>query len=97
MDAINTLKKGISPGIDNILSELIKHGGNYVVNILTFIFQKTKHSQHNGLNHLRYPISKKGNFKKYQNFRTLSLICHSSKFLLKIIFKRLNPQMGQIL
>ena len=56
MDAINTLKKGKSPGIDNILSELIKHGGNSVVNIPTVMCQHSwtsKHSQLNGLNHYR--------------------------------------------
>ena len=40
MDAINTPKKGKSPGIDNILCELIKHRGNCVVKILTVMCQK---------------------------------------------------------
>ena len=40
MDAINTLKKGKSPGINNIPSELIKHGGNSVVKIITVLCQK---------------------------------------------------------
>ena len=41
MDAINTLKEGISPGIDNIPSELNEHGGNSVVMILTVPCQKS--------------------------------------------------------
>ena len=39
MDAINTLKEGKSPGINNITGELIKHGGNSVVKILTVLCQ----------------------------------------------------------
>ena len=40
---------------------------------------------------LEIPIPNKGDIKKYKNYRTLSLICHSIKILLKIIFKRLRP------
>ena len=43
------------------------------------------------------PIPKKGDLKKYQYYRTLSLICYSSKILLNIISKRLNPLREQIL
>ena len=43
------------------------------------------------------PIDKKGDLKKCKNYRTLSLICHSSKILLTIILKRLNPQIERVL
>ena len=36
--------------------------------------------------------SKKGNLQQYQNYRTISLISHSSKVMLKIILNRLKPQ-----
>ena len=42
------------------------------------------------------PIPKKGDLKKCSNYITLSLICHSSDILLKIILKRLTPQAEQI-
>ena len=38
-----------------------------------------------------------GDLKKCKNYRTLSLICHSSKILLTIILKRLNPQIERVL
>ena len=93
------LTEGKSPGINNIPSELIKHGGNYVVNIITVLCQIciSKAWPAQWTQSLVIPIPKKGNLKKSKSYRTLSLICHSSKFLLKIILKRLNPQIEQIL
>ena len=44
-----------------------------------------------------YSIPKKGDIKKYSNYRTISLISHSSKFLLRVILNRLPPQEEQIL
>ena len=43
------------------------------------------------------PIPKKCNLRKCENYRTLSLISHSSKMLLRIILSRLNPQVERIL
>ena len=43
------------------------------------------------------PIPKKGNLRKCENYRTLSLICHSSKILLRIILNRLTSQAEEVL
>ena len=37
-------------------------------------------------------LPKKGNLQLYQNYRTISLISHPSKVMLKIILNRLQPQ-----
>ena len=37
-------------------------------------------------------LPKKGNLQKYQNYRTISLISHPSKVMLKIILNGLKPQ-----
>ena len=42
-------------------------------------------------------IPKKGDLKKYENYRTISIICHASKILLRIIINRMNPQSEEIL
>ena len=43
------------------------------------------------------PISKKGDLKKCSNYRTISLISHTSKIILRIILNRLTPQAEDIL
>ena len=42
-------------------------------------------------------LPKKGNLQLCQNYRTISLISHSSKVMLKIIFNRLKPQAEEII
>ena len=37
-------------------------------------------------------LPKKGNLQLFQNYRTISLISHPSKVILKIILNRLKPQ-----
>ena len=42
-------------------------------------------------------IPKKGDLKKFSNYRTISLISHTCKILLRIILNRLIPQAEDIL
>ena len=42
-------------------------------------------------------LPKKGNLQQCQNYRTISLISHASKVMLKVILKRLSPQAGEII
>ena len=42
-------------------------------------------------------LLKKGNLQLCQNYRTISLISHSSKVMLKVILNRLNPQAEEII
>ena len=100
MDIINAMKEGKSHGINKISSELLKNGGNFVVTIFTILCQKSWNNkicpaQWN--QSLVIPIPKKGDLKKCKNYRKLSVICHSINILINIIFKRLNPQVEQIL
>ena len=41
--------------------------------------------------------SNKGNLQLYQNYRTISLISHPSKVMLKVILKRFKPQAEEII
>ena len=71
-----------------------------MVRILTTLCQKSWSSKiwpSQWTKSLIIPIPKKGDLKKCKNYRTLSLICHSSKILLSIILKRLNPHVEEIL
>ena len=42
-------------------------------------------------------LPKKGNLQLCQNYRTISLISHSNKVMLKVILNRLKPQAGEII
>ena len=42
-------------------------------------------------------LSKEGNLQQCQNYRTISLISHPSKVILKIILNRLRPQAEKII
>ena len=100
INAITSLKDGKSPGNDNISSELLKHGGDAIVNVFTELCQQSwsmKKWPAQWTQSLVIPIPKTGNLRKCENYRTLSLISHSSNILLRIILNRLNPQVERIL
>ena len=42
-------------------------------------------------------LTNKSNLQQYQNYRTISLISHPSKVMLKIILSRLKPQVDTII
>lgn len=94
-EAIRRLPDGKSPGADNIPAELIKHGGEPVLRLLTTICQKlwqTKEWPNEWTQSLIIPLPKKGNLRKCQNYRTISLISHASKVMLKILLNRLKRE-----
>ena len=75
--AISELKNNKSPGIDEVAAELIKNGGTQVDRV----------------NSIFIPIPKKGDVLQCNNNRTIALISHCRKILLKIISNRMKPQM----
>ena len=92
---MQSLKKRKSAGVDNISVELVQAGGEDVITALTTICNKiwqtgawpTPWTQS-----LVITLPKKGNLQQCQNYRTISLISHPSKIMLKIILDRLKPQ-----
>ena len=99
-EAVRSLKTGKSPGIDNIPAELWKHGGQEMIKALTYICQRiweTKQWPQKWTQSLIIPIPKKGNSRQCQNHRTISLICHASKVLLRIILNRLKSKAEEII
>ena len=42
-------------------------------------------------------LRKKGNLQLFQNYRTISLISHPKKLMLRILLNRLKPQAGEII
>ena len=93
--AVKALKKGKTPGVDNIPAELIQAGGDSMIDTLTNICNKiwqTGQWPTPWTQSLIVTIPKKSNLQLCQNYRTISLICHPSKVMLKVILNRLKPQ-----
>ena len=97
--AVKALKMGKSTGADNIPAELVQAGGEAMIDILTSICNKiwkTGEWLTTWTQSLVITLSKKGNLQLCQNYRTISLISHPSKVMLKIILNRLQPQVEEI-
>lgn len=98
--AIKYLKPNKSPGIDNVPSELIRHGGEATSDALTVLCQKVveqKKWPKSWTQSLVIPLPKKGNLKECKNYRTISLISHPSKVLLRIILNRIQKRTEELL
>ena len=93
--AVQSLEKGKSAGVDNIPAELAQAGGEDVTSALTTIYCKiwqTGEWPTPWTQSLVITLRKIGNLQQCQNYRTISLISHPSKVMLKIILNRLRPQ-----
>ena len=98
--AVQSLKKGKSAGIDNIPAKLVQAGGEDIITALTTMCNKIWQPW-------KWPTPwtpslvitrpKKRNLRQCQNYRTISLISHPSKVMLKIILNRLKAQAETII
>ena len=93
------MKKGKSAGVSNIRAELVQAGGEDVITTLRTICNKIWQTEWPTLwtQSLVITLPKKGNLQQCQNYRTISLISHPSKVMLKIILNRLKSQAEKII
>ena len=97
--AVKALKMGKSAGVDNRQGELVQAEGEAVIDILTSICNKiwkTGKWPNTWTESLVITLTKKGNLQLCKNYRTISLINHPSKVMLKVILNRLQPQAEEI-
>ena len=95
-----SLKKGKSAGVDNIPAELFQAGGETMIDVLTEICNRiwrTGEWPTPWAQLLIITFPKKGNLQLCQNYRTVSLISHSSKVMLKVILNRLKSHAEKII
>ena len=86
--------------MDNIPSELVQVGREAIIDMLLIICNKiwqtggwpTPWTQS-----LIISLPKKGNLQLCQNYRTISLICHPSKVMLRILMNRLKQPAEEII
>ena len=97
---MESLKKGKSAVVDNFPAELVQAGGEGEITGLTTNCHKiwqTREWPIPWTQSLVITLPKKGNLQQCQNYRTISLIRHPSKVMLKIILNRLKPQAKEII
>ena len=98
--AVQSLKKGKSAGVDTIPEELVQAGREDAITVLTTICNKTCQTGKWPImwtQSLIIALPKKGNLQQCQKYRTISLISHPSKVMLKITLNRLKPQAENII
>ena len=89
------LKDGKSPGVDNIPAKILKHGGPGIVDTLSRPIWTSRLKD--WTKSLIIYLPDIGNTQLFQNYRMISLVCHPSKVLLRVILSRLENQAEQIL
>ena len=97
---VASLKKGKSSWVDNIPAEFVQAGWATMVDVLTEICNRiwrTGEWPTPWTQSLIITLTKKGNLQLCQNYRTISLISHSSTVMLKVILYRLKPQAEEII
>ena len=85
--AATLLKPGKSAGVDSIPAELLQADGETMIDALLNICNKiwqTGEMPTSWTQSLVITLPKKGNLQQCQNYRTISLISHASKVMLKI-------------
>ena len=91
--ALRALPNDKAPGIDETPIELWKYSGEEGVTLLWKLCDKIwrcKEWSNDWCRGIFMPIYKKRNVKECSNYRTINLIVHASKVLLKIIVARIQ-------
>ena len=94
--ALKQLKNGKATGCDDISAETIKACGDlgiYLLHKLIVKIWQTGEWPDDWRRAVLIPIQKKGDLQQCSNYRTMSLISHASKVMLKIIVKRIERKL----
>ena len=96
--ALGSITTNKATGGDGIPAELFQILKDDAVKVLHSICQQIWKAQQwppNWKRSVFIPIPKKGNVKEYSNYRTITLISHASKVMLKILQARLQQYINQ--
>ena len=92
-EAIRHISNRKAPGCDGISIEYLKAGGDEAIRVMTSlcnIILKTKIWPNDWKNLYMFLFTKRAIKKESGNYRTIALISHASKILLRILQKRLD-------
>ena len=90
LESITTNKAGGGDGIPVELFQILKDDAVKVLHSICQQIWKTQQWPHDWKRSVFIPIPKKSNAKECSNYRTIALISHASKVMLKILQARLQ-------
>ena len=97
-DTVQPLNKGKSVEFDNILAQLVQAGGEAVITVPMTICNKIWQAREwptPWTQSLVITLPKKGNMQQCKNYRTISLISHPSKVMLKDHTEHIEAASGE--
>ena len=95
LESITTNKPRGGDGISVELFQILKGDALKVLHSICQLIWKTQQWPQDWKRSVFIPISKKGNAKECSNYRTIALISHASKVMLKILLARLQQYMNR--
>ena len=95
LESITTNKASGSDGIPVELFHILKDDAVKVLYSISQQIWKTQQWPQNWKTSVSIPIPKKGNVKECSNYRTIALISHACKVMLKILQARLQQYMNR--
>ena len=95
LESITTNKASGSDGIPVELFQILKDDAVKVLHTICQQIWKTQQSPQDWKTSVFIPIPKKGNAKECSSYRTIALISHASKVMLKILQARLQQYMNR--
>jgi hypothetical protein len=99
-EAIHTLKRNKSPGSDGITAEMLQAGWEQLARQMHKLCNKAWDEgtiPEEWGRSILVPIPKKGDLSNCSNYRTISLINHTGKVLLKVLLNRLKSHLDPYL
>ena len=96
--AVTNLKPGKACGLDNVLAEMLKAGGQIVIHFMNKLFNTISDKgiyPSEWAKAIIIPIHKKGNIHSVDNYRGVSLLCIISKCYTSVLNTRLYTWLEQ--
>ena len=95
LGSVTTNKASGGDGIPVELFQILKDNALKVLHLICQQIWKTQQSPQDWKRSVFIPIPKKGNAKECSNYRTITLISHASKIMLKILQARLQQYVNR--
>ena len=95
--SLNAKKNGKAPGGDDILAELLKLGGEVVVQRLLHLVWNSETMPEDWLRQLTIPLHKKGSALECDNYRGIALLRVSRKVFCRVVQMRQAQRAEQVL